>query len=187
MIRCIRQSSAVIALFMSFAFAQYALADSPLRPPESEYFQSPSLTCAAKSDPEINHIEVFKPGRNNFSVNYTPTDTWIVPQWSRQVFVADNCKFIIVSYYGLNLLNIDDKKSETTIFTLFSSNGAMKTVPLSQLYKNLDVLPKTSSHWLLHNGIGWNGTDIMFHTTDGRQVKLSESDFKQSKIKKDIQ
>ena len=164
-------------IFSVFFCSPLAMADSPLPPPSMKYFQSPSFTCAAQSIPDQNETLVFKPNHSSINSLNAREEEWTASQWGRQIYVADDCGFIIVMYGGLNLLRLDDRANDTVVFRMYSSSEPDRVLTLSKFYKDLDVLPRTSSHWAWYEVVGWNGSDLTVHTVDGRQVVISQSDF----------
>jgi hypothetical protein len=60
-------------------------------------------------------------------------------------------------YRGANLLAEQDYDPSTVVLSFFHSGKLVKRVPLGELYSDIDVLPRTVSHYFWLKAADWDG------------------------------
>jgi hypothetical protein len=149
---------------MALLGASLAAADAPPLPGRTYEVRSPNGGCLARVDIDTRRVTVS---------NLSGSDAWTVPGWHRSVMVADDCRSIAIGFDGLNLIGGSDRRPETVIVRFVRRDGPERRVLFGQLYRDPSILPQTVSHYVLHNGMQWDGRQLTIRTVDGRTLRFA--------------
>lgn len=141
-----------------------ASADAPLPPGQTYEVRSPNRACVARVDIDARQTVVS---------NLSGSETWTIPGWHRTVMVADSCRFIAIGFAGQNLIGEADRRPETVIVRFVRRDGPERQVRFGQLYRDPSILPQTASHYVLFNGLAWDGRRVTITTVDGRRLRFA--------------
>ncbi|WP_026147713.1 hypothetical protein [Robiginitomaculum antarcticum] len=165
----------IFTTFLAFCGSSFTYADSPL-PAQQSYVQtSPDGTCMAYVNLETLET-ILAPHYLLIGENGEASKHWRVKGWHRWVHVADNCDYVVIGYGGYNLLSLSQKDKNSTVITYINRSGLTKTLKLVDLYSNLDVLPRTVSHWAWYEQVLWDKNVLMLSTVDNRKMKFEVPD-----------
>jgi hypothetical protein len=86
------------------------------------------------------------------------TTLWEIPGWHRGLFVADDGRYAVTSYNGLNLIPVDYSTS-LVLFTFWCQGRKVRDVTIGEFIPRGDILVRTVSHyhWGSILGIGKDG------------------------------
>jgi hypothetical protein len=142
-------------------------ADAPPSPPRDREVRSPSGQCVARAEVAAQRIVGFR------LVNGRRETLWTLPEYRQSYAVADDCRILVVIYAGANELNLDDRYGSTLVFTFYENANEVRKITLGEIYPDLSVLNRTTSHWTWYESVGWVGKDWIMQTVDGRTLTFT--------------
>jgi hypothetical protein len=122
-----------------------ARGDTPLPPPSKVTVTSPNGRIRAVSDPKatITRVEDTKLHKV----------LWLLPDWYRSLFVANDGKHLVTEYDGLNLLPTDFR-DDLVLLTFWREGKKLREVTVRDLFPDHSILQRTASHYAWRETIG---------------------------------
>jgi hypothetical protein len=149
-----------VIVFLVFALVNSAVrGDTPLPPPGKVSATSPNGAIHAVSDP--------KAGTSVEDVKLHKV-LWRLPDWHRALFVADDGKYLVTEYDGLNLIPTDFG-DDLVLFTFYAEGRKIRDVTVRDFIPDHGILQQTVSHyyWGRVHGIDAHGR-LKVERADGK-------------------
>lgn len=172
---------ALVAVRLS-VFSSSARADSPIVSyDDSDRIQSRNKKFLAT--PTKNHKETIV-----YEQVPSKREIWRMPSWSEAGNLSDDGDYLVVCYFGSNLLPLD-YKPDMTMLTFYKRGTLIRKVPLSELIRDFRSLRRTISHydWGLFTGFSAlhrfdvetiEGRVVSYDVTTGQPVSKQQPEQK---------
>lgn len=95
--------------------------------------------CAYISDTEDSVIYKVT---NNFVLEKEYT----IKGWHRSFYISPNGQFVVIGYWGLNLVPLSITKDEVMV-SIYKNGVLTHTINLGQIMSSMDSLQRTASHY----------------------------------------
>jgi len=99
---------------------------------------------------------------------------WTLPGYRSFYALADDCRTLVVIFDGANLLDLDDCKASTVVFTFYENAREVRQITLGELYPDLTVLERTVSHFNWYRSTGWTSRGWTVESVDGRTLTFDD-------------
>lgn len=167
-----------LAALMMASTQQPLHADTPLMPPKAYQgcidgsLGNPDVTACVSATPNEPTIISITQGKENEPI------TWQIPNYYRNCFLSLDGQTLVTTNNGGGLIDLTEPPLETVVLSLWKAppeNAQHKTgslvrhITIGDLYKNIDGLIKTVSHY------HWGHVDRSFTYDDAGKLQLIDS------------
>ncbi|HMN21329.1 MAG TPA: hypothetical protein PKA16_08040 [Ottowia sp.] len=143
--------------------ASLAPADAPQPPPALHTVCTADRAVCAESDPVA--------GRTT-ARDADGRTLWTLPGWHRTLFLAGDGRSAVVAPDGANLVPLDATLARP-VLRFFHEGRLLRSVTLGALYEELDALPRSASHRVWAQAIGFDAAGRFVVTlVDGRTASF---------------